>query len=96
MGTQGGYITDDLSIGDYKLPGLRIGVAQNTGFLAGQLGLGTSNFNDSSSEDGPTVKNSTVLDSMVANGLIKRRAYSLWLNTLDSDKGNIVFGGVDT
>ena len=91
-GTQGGSITDDLSIGDYKLPELRMGVAKKTGSLAGQLGLGVCNLN----ADPPAVDNSTVLDSMVANGLIKRRAYSLWFNTAESDKGNIVFGGVDT
>ncbi|GAB7322895.1 hypothetical protein MBLNU13_g05443t2 [Cladosporium sp. NU13] len=69
-GYQGGYITGDLSIGDYKLPKLH--------------------------GDSKVVQNSTVLDSMVANGLVKRRAYSLWLNIVKSDKGNIVFGGVDT
>ena len=86
-GTQGGYITDDLSIGDYKLPKFRMGVAKKTDSLAGQLGLGTSNLD----EDPEVVQNSTVLDSMVANGLIKRHAYSLWLNAVESDKGNIVF-----
>lgn len=69
-----------------------MGLAKKTDSLAGQLGLGTSNLDG----DLEVVQNSTVLDSMVANGLIKRHAYSLWLNTVESDKGNIVFGGVDT
>lgn len=90
---QGGYINDDFSLGNYKLPKLRMGVAQATDFFAGRLGLGTYNLNQ---DDAPTMQNSTILDSMVANGLIKRRAYSLWLNTIDADKGSIIFGGVDT
>lgn len=32
---------------------------------------------------------------MVAEGLIQSNAYSLWLNDLDANKGNILFGGVD-
>ncbi|CCX16180.1 aspartic peptidase domain-containing protein [Pyronema domesticum] len=33
---------------------------------------------------------------MVEQGLIKSRAYSLWLNDLDADEGEVLFGGVDT
>jgi len=92
-GAQVDYITDDLSIEDCKLPQLRLGVAEQTVSLAGQLGLGTYNPNQ---DNASAMQNSTVLDAMVANGLINRHAYSLWLNTLESDKGNVVFGGVDT
>jgi hypothetical protein len=38
----------------------------------------------------------TVLDQMVDQGLIKTRAYSLWLDHKDATMGNILFGGVDT
>jgi hypothetical protein len=33
---------------------------------------------------------------MVADGLIKSSAYSLWLNDLDANTGSVLFGGVDT
>lgn len=87
---QGGYITDDLVIGDYKLPQFRMGLAKKATAFAGKMGLGTVKNEDNFDQ------NSTILDAMVANGLIQRRTYSIWLNTVESDKGGIVFGGVDT
>ncbi|KAK4448542.1 putative aspartic-type endopeptidase [Podospora aff. communis PSN243] len=33
---------------------------------------------------------------MVADGMIQSNAYSLWLNDLDANTGNILFGGVDS
>lgn len=33
---------------------------------------------------------------MVVDGMIQSNAYSLWLNDLDANTGNILFGGVDT
>lgn len=38
----------------------------------------------------------TVVDNMVQNGLINRKAYSLYLNSYNQSYGSIVFGGVDT
>jgi hypothetical protein len=40
--------------------------------------------------------NMTVLDAMVAAGLIKSRTYSLWLSGHKSQTGQIIFGGYDT
>lgn len=37
-----------------------------------------------------------VIDSMVRQGLIKSRALSLDIRTLDSDRGAVIFGGLDT
>ncbi|KAF5252636.1 hypothetical protein FANTH_2531 [Fusarium anthophilum] len=37
-----------------------------------------------------------VIDSMVKQGLIKSRALSLDIRTLDSDRGAVIFGGLDT
>lgn len=34
--------------------------------------------------------------AMVDSGLIKSRAYSLWLNDLDANTGSILFGGINT
>ena len=33
---------------------------------------------------------------MVKDGMIQSNAYSLWLNDLDANTGNILFGGIDT
>jgi hypothetical protein len=37
-----------------------------------------------------------IIDSMVQQGLINTRAYSLWLDDLESSTGQILFGGIDT
>merc|ERR1712000_31851 len=37
----------------------------------------------------------TVVDNMVEQGHIETRAFSLYLNDLDTDSGNILFGGID-
>lgn len=37
-----------------------------------------------------------LVDLMVKQGYIRSRAYSLWLNDLDADTGEILFGGIDT
>ena len=37
-----------------------------------------------------------LVDLMVEQGHIQSRAYSLWLNDLDADTGEILFGGIDT
>lgn len=37
-----------------------------------------------------------VIDSMAQQGLIKSRAFSLDIRTIGSDRGSVVFGGIDT
>ena len=38
----------------------------------------------------------SIIDTMLSQGLIKSRSYSLWLDDLDDDSGTILFGGYDT
>lgn len=42
------------------------------------------------------VRYSLILDSMVSQGLIASRAFSLDLRSVDSPNGSLIFGGVDT
>lgn len=42
------------------------------------------------------IRYSLVLDSMVSQGLIASRAFSLDLRSVDSPTGSLIFGGVDT
>jgi hypothetical protein len=37
-----------------------------------------------------------IIDSMVKQGLIKSRALSLDIRTINSDRGAVIFGGLDT
>jgi hypothetical protein len=38
----------------------------------------------------------SVMDNLKSNGIIDRKAYSLYLNDLQANTGAIIFGGVDT
>lgn len=61
---------------------------------SGLLGLGTTALEAKAMSGGETHK--TFLDEMKDQGIINSRSFSMWLNTLDSDEGNLLFGGYDT
>ena len=83
---KGRFFNDTLSLEKYKLNSFKMVVASEApSTTLGSLGLGFG-------REG----NVTVLDAMVAADLIKSRTYSLWLNSLKSDTGAIIFGGYDT
>lgn len=46
--------------------------------------------------DGPNGVYQSVMDNLVSNNIIGRKAYSLYLNDLRSTKGAIILGGIDT
>ncbi|KAK0387903.1 hypothetical protein NLU13_4148 [Sarocladium strictum] len=85
----GDYINDTVTIGGQNITGQQLGLALDTVRPAGIMGLGFSK-NVASSTKYPTI-----VDNMVSQGLIDTPAYSLWLNTIDSDEGSILFGAID-
>lgn len=58
----------------------------------GVMGIGY----DSNETPGPNGKYPSVMDNLVTEGIISRKAYSLYLNDLQSDRGSVIFGGIDT
>ena len=95
-GTQiaGEYISDVLNIGTTRLTNMTMAAAtqlnaigigiMGVGFDFGESGVQTSNF-----------QYPNVIDVLQSEGFINRRAYSLWLDDLQSFTGNILFGGID-
>jgi hypothetical protein len=99
----GDFFTDVVNVG---------GIAINSGDLimgiANELKDGPNLVNDGSgligvgyqALSGVTVANSTlpptVISAMVASGDIGRQAYSIYLGSQESGKGQIIFGGVDS
>lgn len=63
-----------------------MGLASEASKWIGVMALG---FNDSYSEE------STILDQMLATGLINSTAYSLWVDQEDGATGHVLFGAID-
>ncbi|KAJ0272665.1 hypothetical protein COL940_010318 [Colletotrichum noveboracense] len=87
---QGDYISDTVNINGKKVSSQQLGLAIQTVKGSGLMGLGFST--------GVSTRRSypTILDNMVSQKLIGRKAFSLWLNDLSSSEGTLLFGGIDT
>ena len=55
------------------------------GFAFGESGVQTANF-----------QYPNIIDVLQSEGFINRRAYSLWLDDIESLTGSVLFGGIDT
>ncbi|KAK2006424.1 eukaryotic aspartyl protease [Colletotrichum eremochloae] len=87
---RGDYVQDVVSIDGKTIKNQQLGLAFQTTKAAGLLGLGFTEGTTSQREY------HTILDTMVMQGQIGRKAYSIWLNDLSSAEGTVLFGGVDT
>lgn len=99
-GTQisGSYIQDTLNIGgSTTLTNLTMASATDTSLAYGIMGVG---FDKDESIlgglSGAASPYPNVIDVLKSEGKINARAYSLWLDDLDSSTGSILFGGVDS
>lgn len=96
-GTQisGQYISDILNIGSTQLTNMTMAAAtrlnalgvgiMGIGFAFGESGVQTANF-----------QYPNIIDVLQSEGFINRRAYSLWLDDIESLTGSVLFGGIDT
>jgi hypothetical protein len=87
---QGDYISDTVQIDNHSIKSQQLGLARDTVRGTGLMGLG---FTENVAS--PT-KYPTILDNMFTQGLISRRAFSLYLNDLQASTGTVLFGGIDT
>ena len=86
---EGDYVKDMVGLGGKTLDDVSFGVAYKGYDPVGVLGISFT-FEEMGRMD------PTVLDLMKQQGLIDRKAYSLFLNSLDTAAGSILFGGIDT
>ncbi|KAL4914592.1 aspartic peptidase domain-containing protein [Aspergillus aurantiobrunneus] len=86
----GYYTVDTLEIEDVELPEAQFGVAISSSVDKGILGIGYMT-NVASAYQYPNLP-----ELLVQNNITSSNAYSLWLNRLGQDEGNILFGGVNT
>ncbi|ERF75846.1 hypothetical protein EPUS_01212 [Endocarpon pusillum Z07020] len=93
---QGDYFADTLSFGNsITLQNMTMGLATEATRGLGIMGIGYA-AGESLAMENPEAIYPNVIDELVLQGEISSRAYSLYLNDLDAENGNILFGGVDT
>ncbi|KAI9828950.1 MAG: hypothetical protein M1819_006449 [Sarea resinae] len=93
-GAYGDFAKDVLHIGGVKVPGFQFGIGYNSSNAEGVMGIGYEKDEAEAAENNITYTN--LPQALLNAGLIKAKAYSLWLNDLDASEGSILFGGVDT
>lgn len=100
------YVDGEYAKGDYgkdifyfddgsNVTGLQFGIGLSSSSSEGIMGIGF-NLNEVQVQRLGKAPYRNLVDVMADQGLIKSRAYSLWLNDLDATTGQILFGGVDT
>jgi hypothetical protein len=94
-GATGDYVTDTFSIGDVTLENFQFGIGYASTASQGILGIG---YPANEVQVGRAHKEAynNLPAALKATGLTQTAAYSLYLNSLASDTGTILFGGVDT
>jgi len=94
-GASGDYVSDTVSFGPAKLERLQFGIGYQSTNAQGILGIGYP-INEVQVGRAGMQPYRNLPAQMVADGMIQSNAYSLWLNDLDANTGNILFGGVDS
>ncbi|KAE9362643.1 acid protease [Stipitochalara longipes BDJ] len=101
-GATGDYITDTVSIGGATIKALEMGLATKSSSSIGVLGIGYDVNEASNSGESSRGRPQagfiypSIIDTMVSQGLIASKAYSLYLNDLEASTGSIIFGGLDS
>ncbi|KAK3402342.1 aspartic peptidase domain-containing protein [Sordaria brevicollis] len=83
------YVTDDVVIGSAKVKSQILGI----GFESHDIPLGILGLSPSVNPNNQPYP--YLLDSMVDQGIISSRAFSLDLRSIDNPSGAIIFGGID-
>lgn len=95
--SNGDYFMDTFEIAGATVSNVTMGLGLNTTIAYGLVGVGyTLNEAIVDTENSLSAAYPNLPVVMVNEGLIGTNAYSLWLNDLDANKGNILFGGIDT
>ncbi|KAK9448116.1 aspartic peptidase domain-containing protein [Limtongia smithiae] len=93
--SKGDYVTDDFEIGGVTLTNLTFGIATSGNATTGIMGIGYPANEAIAVEYGSSYEYKNLPALLYSEGHINTMAYSLWLNSLDSSTGSILFGGVD-
>ncbi|KAK9470871.1 aspartic peptidase domain-containing protein [Dipodascopsis tothii] len=86
---RGDYASDTFGFGGVEITNFTFGLALNATSSLGVMGIGFA------ADEASATEYDNLPDLLVSQGLTNVRAYSLWLNDLDSSEGQILFGGID-
>lgn len=93
----GNFFTDVLSLGETTVKDMQMGLGLDINDTNGIMGIGyPSGEAFDQVPDGSNKTYPNLVQHLRAQGAIKSKAYSLWLDDLNSATGSILFGGVDT
>ncbi|QDS73481.1 hypothetical protein FKW77_009128 [Venturia effusa] len=101
----GDYINETFGIGGASVSKMTMGLAKQsteidvTSVFQGIVGVGFDTgeaiYAQTATGSHPGLTYPNIVSQLVNQGLIKTRAYSLWLNDKGSTTGSILFGGID-
>ena len=94
-GATGNYMTDTLAIGGQNIRNLQFGLGLDSTSPEGILGIGYPSNEVQVNRNGKKAY-SNLPQAMADANLIQSSAFSLWLDDLEANTGNILFGGIDT
>lgn len=90
----GDYATDTVRFAGKTVRSLQFGVAYHSSSPLAIMGLGYP-LNEAQSANAGMTPYRNLPAKLAADGMISSNAYSIWLNDLDANTGNLLFGGVD-
>ncbi|GAM38466.1 yapsin [Talaromyces pinophilus] len=91
----GNYIKDAFSVGEAKVTNLTMAYATYAAYVpTGVMGIGFDTNEAITAYGGKPYPN--FVDVLKSENVISTKAYSLWLNDLESSTGSCLFGGYDT
>lgn len=88
----GDFISDNFEIGGFSVKALQMGLALHSTVGSGIMGIGYQAGESVSTEN----RYPNLIDQLVSQNLINLRAYSLYLDDMETSTGLILFGGIDT
>ncbi|KAL8243848.1 hypothetical protein R6Q59_010106 [Mikania micrantha] len=92
---EGQYISDTISVAGVTVTNQTMASASQVGEnYYGIMGVGFPS-DESANQPPNAFTYPNIIDSLVSQGKINKRAYSLWLDDLAANTGSILFGGVD-
>lgn len=94
-GASGNFAIDTITVSDVSIQGVQFGGAYSSGSALGVIGLGYAAGQQGVWQGGAATY-PTFPEQLVNHGLVNLNAYSLYLGSLSSPAGSILYGGVDT
>lgn len=93
-GASGDYVTDTIRVGGETVRDFQFGVGYESSSPQGIMGIGYP-INEAQVQQAGLRPYRNFPAQLAHDGVIQSSAFSVWLNTLESTEGTLLFGGVD-